>query len=124
VEQGRERYGTGHTAEGALGGDRAPPVGRGASVGGPRDPLESDSAPFAPVDCLVLGAGVAGLAAARVLVDAGRRVRVLEARDRIGGRVHTRHVPGFAFPVELGAEFVHGAPPEQLRHHKLIAAMT
>jgi monoamine oxidase len=67
------------------------------------------------VDCLVLGAGVAGLAAARVLVDAGRRVRVLEARDRIGGRVHTRHVPGFAFPLELGAEFVHGAPPELMQ---------
>jgi phytoene dehydrogenase-like protein len=63
-------------------------------------------------DVLVLGAGVAGLAAARVLVDAGRRVRVLEARDRIGGRVHTRHLPDTPFPIELGAEFIHGTPPE------------
>lgn len=68
-----------------------------------------------PVDVLVLGAGVAGLAAARTLVDAGLRVRVLEARDRVGGRVHTRHLPGFAFPIELGAEFIHGTPPELMR---------
>ena len=61
-------------------------------------------------EVLVLGAGVAGLAAARVLVDAGRRVLVLEARDRIGGRVLTHRRDDLATPIELGAEFVHGTP--------------
>lgn len=64
------------------------------------------------LDVLVIGGGVAGLSAARVLADAGLRVRVLEARGRVGGRVHTRRVPGFPFPIELGAEFVHGTPGE------------
>lgn len=66
------------------------------------------------VDCdvVVIGAGASGLAAARALADAGRRVVVLEARDRIGGRVHTADVPGVGAPVELGAEFIHGDPPE------------
>jgi monoamine oxidase len=59
-------------------------------------------------DVLVLGAGVAGLAAAADLASKGLRVTVLEARDRPGGRVWTRHVPGCPAPLELGAEFVHG----------------
>ena len=58
----------------------------------------------------VLGAGLAGLAAARMLVEAGKSVAVLEARDRVGGRVCTEQVGGYA--VELGAEFVHGLPEE------------
>jgi len=61
-------------------------------------------------DVLVLGAGIAGLAAAERLSAAGRRVLVLEARDRIGGRIHTVDDPGLHHPVELGAEFVHGRP--------------
>ena len=64
------------------------------------------------VDAVVVGAGVAGLAAARQLTDAGQRVVVLEARDRIGGRVFTHPVAGLGAPVELGAAFVHGNPPE------------
>ena len=63
-------------------------------------------------DALVIGAGVAGLAAARELRAAGLDVLVLEARDRIGGRVHTVHDPLLAVPVELGAEFVQGRPRE------------
>ena len=63
-------------------------------------------------DVLVLGAGMAGLAAAERLAAAGRRVLVLEARDRIGGRIHTVNDPGLAHPVELGAEFVHGRPSD------------
>ncbi len=59
-----------------------------------------------------LGAGAAGLAAARSLVDAGRSVVVLEARERIGGRVFTRHDRSTHVPIELGAEFIHGAAPE------------
>jgi monoamine oxidase len=61
---------------------------------------------------LIIGAGLAGLAAARRLADAGIRVLVLEARDRIGGRVHTIHDPRLAIPIELGAEFIHGRPRE------------
>src|SRR5690349_25132576 len=58
-------------------------------------------------DALVVGAGAAGLAAASGLADAGRRVVVLEARDRIGGRVWTDRSFG-PIPVERGAEFIHG----------------
>jgi phytoene dehydrogenase-like protein len=59
-------------------------------------------------DVVVIGAGAAGLAAAKRLGAAGRRVLVLEARDRIGGRIDTRREPGWPAPVEAGAEFVHG----------------
>lgn len=58
-------------------------------------------------EVLVLGAGMAGLAAARALARAGRRVRVLEARARIGGRVFTSAAwPDF--PIDLGASWIHG----------------
>lgn len=59
-------------------------------------------------DILIIGAGAAGLMAARELSKAGKKVIVLEARDRTGGRIHTVHDPAFAMPVERGAEFVHG----------------
>jgi len=61
-------------------------------------------------DVVVIGAGMAGLAAARAASEAGRSVVVVEARDRIGGRVVTHHEPGLDVPVELGAEFIHGRP--------------
>jgi monoamine oxidase len=58
-------------------------------------------------EAIIIGAGAAGIAAARALKDAGKTVLVLEARDRIGGRTWTDDT--FAdFPVELGAEFIHG----------------
>jgi monoamine oxidase len=66
----------------------------------------------APPEVLIIGAGVAGLTAARDLTAAGARVLVLEARDRLGGRVMTHHTPDG--PVELGAEFVHGTVEETL----------
>src|SRR5437773_10795228 len=62
-------------------------------------------------DVLIIGAGAAGLAAARQLSQTKHRV-VLEARDRTGGRIHTIQQPGHPLPIELGAEFVHGKPPE------------
>lgn len=61
---------------------------------------------------LVIGAGAAGLAAAHELCKAGREVTILEARDRIGGRILTVHDPRASVAMELGAEFVHGKPPE------------
>ena len=57
------------------------------------------------VDTIVVGAGVSGLTAARLLQDAGRRVIVLEARDRVGGRVHTDRTAGV---VDRGASWIHG----------------
>ena len=63
-------------------------------------------------DVVVIGAGAAGLAAARALSSRGLAVAILEARDRIGGRIYTRRLPGDGPPVELGAEFVHGRPHE------------
>jgi monoamine oxidase len=59
-------------------------------------------------DVVVIGAGAAGLAAARDLSGTGKRVCIVEARERIGGRIDTRRVDGVALPIELGAEFVHG----------------
>jgi len=63
-------------------------------------------------DVLIIGAGAAGLAAARELSVSGLKVIVLEARSRIGGRIDTHFDH---FPIELGAEFVHGKPPETLK---------
>jgi monoamine oxidase len=63
-------------------------------------------------DVLVIGGGIAGLTAVRQLTCAGLNVVLLEARDRLGGRIFTHSTP--AFPVELGAEFVHGRPEEIL----------
>src|SRR6185503_12342417 len=67
------------------------------------------------MDIVVIGAGVAGLAAARACERRGHRVTVLEARDRIGGRIHTVRPRGWPLPLEAGAEFVHGKPRELLR---------
>lgn len=55
---------------------------------------------------VVVGAGMAGLAAARHLVDAGVDVTVLEARERIGGRMWTDTSLGV--PIDLGAAWIHG----------------
>lgn len=59
-------------------------------------------------DVIIIGAGAAGLMAAKTLCDAKKKVCILEARDRIGGRVHTLNEEGFSKPVEAGAEFIHG----------------
>ena len=75
----------------------------------------SKTPPSSPFDCIVIGAGIAGLACARALLDAGKTVLILEGRNRIGGRVFTERDPSLATPIELGAEFIHGAPQVTLQ---------
>jgi putrescine oxidase len=69
-------------------------------------------------DVAVIGAGVAGLAAARRLVAEGREVVVLEARDRVGGRLWNTELGGEA--NELGGEWI---APYQSRMHGLLAEL-
>ena len=57
-------------------------------------------------DAIIVGAGVSGLAAARRLIEAGRRVLVLEGRDRIGGRAFTDAVT-FSRPFDQGCHWLH-----------------
>lgn len=82
---------------------RAPATTQGAWESGERAAAEAADIPGAVI---VVGAGLAGLAAARTLVDAGREVIVVEARDRIGGRAHT--VPFAGGVADLGASWIHG----------------
>jgi monoamine oxidase len=63
-------------------------------------------------DVVIVGGGVAGLASAAELHEAGVKVRLLEARERLGGRVWSIHAAGIEPAIELGAEFIHGKPPE------------
>jgi monoamine oxidase len=76
-------------------------------------------------DVIVIGAGAAGLVAASELAEAGLSVTVLEARERMGGRIYTLNDVRLRFPIELGAEFIHGRPPEifnALHHNKVPVA--
>ncbi len=70
--------------------------------------------PLTTYDVLIVGAGAAGLAAGRLLAEAGKRVVIIEARTRVGGRIWTHHTASTnsapSFPVEVGAEFIHGLP--------------
>ena len=61
------------------------------------------------IDIIIVGAGAAGLMAARELSSAEKKVFVLEARDRIGGRVWSLPEKDFGYIAECGAEFVHGS---------------
>ena len=73
----------------------------------------------ADLDCIVVGAGLAGLACARTLVAAGRRVAVAEAADRVGGRVATDAVEGFR--IDRGFQVYNDAYPEGHRQLDLAA---
>lgn len=63
-------------------------------------------------DVIVVGAGAAGLVVGTELGHAGLSVLILEARERIGGRILTLRDPDTSCPIELGAEFIHGLAPE------------
>ncbi|MEU6412923.1 FAD-dependent oxidoreductase [Microbispora sp. NPDC046933] len=71
------------------------------------------------IDTIVVGAGIAGVATARLLHGAGRRVVVLEARDRVGGRMWTDRTAGFS--VDRGASWIHGLVGNPLT--ELVAAV-
>jgi len=64
---------------------------------------------------IVVGAGAAGLMAARELARAGRKVTILEAQDRCGGRILSLPEAEFGYPAEGGPEFVHGEAPVTCR---------
>ena len=66
-------------------------------------------------DILIIGAGASGLAAAYELSLVDKKVIVLEARNRIGGRIHSVSNPRFAQIIETGAEFIHGKLPVTLQ---------
>ncbi|MFM9059796.1 MAG: NAD(P)/FAD-dependent oxidoreductase [Planctomycetaceae bacterium] len=74
---------------------------------------------MADVDCIVVGAGLAGLACARELVRGGVRVVVVEAADRVGGRVATDLVEGFR--IDRGFQVYNDAYPEGRRQLDLAA---
>lgn len=65
-------------------------------------------------DVLIIGAGAAGLMAAYKLSAGGKSVIVLEARNRLGGRIHTLQNESFFKEAERGAEFIHGDLPVTL----------
>jgi len=62
-------------------------------------------------DIIIIGAGASGIFAAKVLSSAGKKVIVLEARNRKGGRIHTIEEKRFSALIEEGAEFIHGEAP-------------
>lgn len=84
-----------------------------AVMGGP---LAVAARPDQPIDALVIGAGLAGLACAQRLMAAGQRVLVLEARQRLGGRIWTEHRQGCA--LDLGASWLHGIANNPI--HRLV----
>lgn len=65
-------------------------------------------------DTIIIGAGAAGLMAARELGSSGEKIAIIEARDRLGGRINTIKPDGFTVPLETGAEFIHGNLPVTL----------
>jgi monoamine oxidase len=78
------------------------------------DETPKQKAPGVEADVVIIGAGAAGLQAARELSARSLRVIVLEARDRIGGRVYSVPTSRAIVPAELGAEFIHGTAPETI----------
>ncbi|HEV7333726.1 MAG TPA: NAD(P)/FAD-dependent oxidoreductase [Flavisolibacter sp.] len=73
-------------------------------------------------DVVIVGAGAAGLIAALEIALTGRSVAIIEAKDRVGGRILTS--AGGLYPIELGAEFVHGNLPQTKQYLEKAGAET
>lgn len=91
-----------------------------AFLAAPSTPLSGEPDPA--YDVVVIGCGMAGALAARQL--AGHRVALLEARNRVGGRIYTAgEVEGLPQPVDLGGSMIHGfregVPTAKLITHEL-----
>lgn len=89
----------------------APGTAQGAQDSGRVAATAVSTAASARERVAVIGAGLAGLTAARQLSDAGFSVIVIESRDRVGGRIDTVSGSDWPFPIELGASFVHSTAP-------------
>ena len=85
-----------------------------AQQAGPRCPSSDDGY---DADVLILGAGMAGISAARVLHESGVNFTVLEARDRVGGRMRSEEFGGIR--VEVGANWIHDVNPANPRDHPI-----
>ncbi|MFG2603534.1 FAD-dependent oxidoreductase [Streptomyces sp. NPDC048514] len=85
----------------------APSTAHGALESGRRAAAQVAGVAEEGEHIVIIGSGFAGLGCARALVDQDYRVTVLEGRDRIGGRVWTRHIAGA--PAEMGASWIHGS---------------
>lgn len=71
------------------------------------------------VDVIVIGAGVSGTTAARVLAESGLKVKVFESRDRKGGRVYSDS-SAFGYPIDFGAAWIHGKEGNQVYTNALV----
>ncbi|MCU1438006.1 MAG: oxidoreductase [Naasia sp.] len=94
--------------------DDQPGTVAGALDSGSRAATEVETLTRGSERIAVIGAGAAGAAAARRLFDAGHAVTVLEARDRVGGRISTVRDDEWPAPIELGAAWVRGGDVESL----------
>ncbi|MDX6589682.1 MAG: monoamine oxidase [Solirubrobacterales bacterium] len=92
------------TAAAGAAGAALPSVALAGESAKPSKTAAGGSAPKT-ADVIVVGAGLAGLTAARAIARAGRSVIVLEARDRVGGRTWNRPVAGGSY-IDAGAEFI------------------
>ena len=90
-----------------------PTTGRDLRAAGTPPTLADVTRTEPDADVVVIGAGLAGLVAARTLIDAGRHVRLLEASDGVGGRVRTDEVDGYL--LDRGFQLYNPAYPEGLR---------
>jgi polyamine oxidase len=105
--------------------DDAPGTVQGALLSGRRAARQVDGVASSNASVVVVGAGLAGLAAAAHLQVTGHHVTVLEARDRLGGRIWTNR--DLSAPVELGALWIrgtHGNPLTRVADHIGAAAVT
>ncbi|HEY8588460.1 MAG TPA: FAD-dependent oxidoreductase, partial [Naasia sp.] len=94
--------------------DDQPGTVAGALDSGNRVATEVETVTLESERVAIVGAGAAGAAAARRLADAGHTVTVIEARDRVGGRIRSVQPDGWPVPVELGAAWVRGTDVESL----------